>query len=62
MEFNDLLGEGDFLDSYNKPSEVKGRVMQPKVRDDGYYFKLKELAEDSVATSSSMMMINSPYK
>ena len=46
MEFNDLLGEGDFLDSYNKPSEVKGRVMQPKVRDDGYYFKLKELEQN----------------
>lgn len=43
MEFNDLLQEETFLESYNSTSRKKGRQMQPKVREDGCFFQLVEL-------------------
>ena len=46
MEFNDLLGDERFIESYNSTSRVKGRQMQPKVRNGGCFFELKELDED----------------
>ena len=46
MEFNDLLTDEKFLESYNRTSRVKGRQMQAKVRNGGCFFELKELDEE----------------
>lgn len=40
MEFNDLLIDDRFIESYNKTSRKKGRQMKPKVRSGGCYFQL----------------------
>ena len=46
MEFNDLLTDEKFLESYNRTSRIKGRQMQAKVRNGGCFFELKELDEE----------------
>lgn len=43
MEFNDLLDDDRFVESYNHPSRMKGRQMAPKVKTDGCYFELQEM-------------------
>ena len=40
MEFNDLLDDDSFVQSYNNSSKMKGLRMQPKVMKKGCYFEL----------------------
>lgn len=47
MEFNDLLQDDRFIESYNKISSKKGMRMQPRVKQNGYYFELLETAKPS---------------
>jgi len=50
MEFNDLLDDDRFVESYNCPSRLtKGREMAPKVKSDGCYFELQELGSKTLA-------------
>lgn len=43
MEFNDLLGDDRFIESYNSVSRRKGRQMKPKVKQGGCYFELSDV-------------------
>ena len=52
MEFNDLLHENAFIESYNSTSRKKGRQMEPKMNPGGCFFELKEVKKERKSSMS----------